>query len=269
MSRPPGRASSAEAVDVVFLRPVEHRVDEVFPGHGPLAGKLVAAAAAVGEAAVRVLPEEIVGHGAVQRVFVAVHMVIHHIHDDADARRVEGGDHLLALPHPHFALGGVSGVAALGDVVVGGVIAPVVLPGEGAALVHAAEVENGHQLDIAHPQPFEVVEAGGEGARRREGRALLGKGHELAPPSGPHAGGRVLGEVADTDLPHGPAGGRDGRAVVVAPVGRVDAGGVEDHAAQTVDARRPGVGVARLVLRALHLHGKGIVAPVLVAGQVD
>ena len=41
------------------------------------------------------------------------------------------------------------------------------------------------------------------------------------------------------------------------------------HAAQTIDARRPGVGVARLVLRALHLHGKGIVAPVLVAGQVD
>ena len=216
----------AEAVDVIFLRPVEHRVDEVFPGHGPLTGKLVAAAAAVGEAAVRVLPEEIIRHRAVQRVLAAVHMIVHHVHDDADARRVEGGYHLLALPHPDFAFRGVGGVAALGDVVVGGVVAPVVLPGERAALVHTAEVEDGHQLHIAHSQPLEVVEAGGEGAGGRKGGPLLGKGHEFAPPCIPNAAGRVLREVTDADLPHCPAGGWDDDPVVVAPVGRVDAGGV-------------------------------------------
>ena len=54
-----------EAVDVVLLRPVEDGVDEVPPRHGALAGKLVAAAAAVGKAAVRVLPEKVVGHGIV------------------------------------------------------------------------------------------------------------------------------------------------------------------------------------------------------------
>ena len=216
----------AEAVDVIFLRPVEHRVDEVFPGHGPLTGKLVAAAAAVGEAAVRVLPEEIIRHRAVQRVLAAVHMIVHHVHDDADARRVEGGYHLLALPHPDFAFRGVGGVAALGDVVVGGVVAPVVLPGEGAALVHTAEVEDGHQLHIAHFQPLEIVEAGGEGAGGRKGGSLLGKGHEFAPPCIPNAAGRVLREVTDADLPHRPARGRDDDPVVVAPVGRVDAGRV-------------------------------------------
>ena len=153
-------------------------------------------------------------------------MIVHHVHDDADARRVEGGYHLLALPHPDFAFRGVGGVAALGDVVVGGVVAPVVLPGERAALVHTAEVEDGHQLHIAHSQPLEVVEAGGEGAGGRKGGSLLGKGHEFAPPCIPNAAGRVLREVTDADLPHRPAGGRDDDPVVVVPVGRIDAGRV-------------------------------------------
>ena len=138
-----------ETVDVVLLRPVEQRVDHIFAGHGALAGKLVAAAAAVGQAAVLILAEKVVRYGVVQHVFVAVHVVIHHIHDHADACRVQGGDHLFALPHPHFAPGGVGGVAALREIVVGGVVAPVVLPQQRLCLVHAAKVENGHQLHIA------------------------------------------------------------------------------------------------------------------------
>ena len=50
---------------MVLLRPVEDGVDEIPPRHGALAGKLVAAAAAVGKAAVRVLPEKVIGHGIV------------------------------------------------------------------------------------------------------------------------------------------------------------------------------------------------------------
>ena len=258
-----------EAVDVVFLRPVEHRVDHIPPGHGPLAGELVAAAAAVGKAAVLVLAEIIERHHPVQHIVGAVHVVIDHIHHHADARRVEGLDHLLALPHPDFAAGGVGGVAALRHIEVGGVVAPVVLPGQRAALVHAAEVKDGHELDIAHPQPLEIVQAGGVDAVAVQGRSLLGKGQKFAPPCVAHTAGRVLRKVPDVDLPDAPLRRRDGRSAVVLPAGRVGTGGVEDHAPLPVHPRRAGVGVGGGAAAPLGRHREIIVASVLVAGQID
>ena len=129
-------------------------------------------------------------------------MVVHHIHHHTDARRMEGLDHLLALPHPDFAAGGVGGVAALREIVVGGVVAPVVLPQQRLCLVHAAKVEDGHQLHIAHAQPLEVVQAGGVDAVAVQGGAGLGKGQKFAPPGRAHAAGRILRKVAHAHLPH-------------------------------------------------------------------
>ena len=254
---------------MVLLRPVEDGVDHIAPGHHPLAGKLVAAAAAVGKTAVLVLAEEIAGHGVVQRVFVAVHMVIHHIHHHADARRVQSGDHLLAFPDAHLAPGGVGGVAALRDVVVGGVVAPVVLAHQGLCLVHSAEIEDGHQLDILHPQPLEVVQAGGVDAVAVQGGVLLGKGHELAAPRRAHAAGGVLRKVPHAHLPYSPLAGRDHRAHIPLPAGRVGAAEVHDHAALPVDSRRPGVRVDGLAAHAVRCDRIGIVPAVLVAGQPD
>ena len=179
-----------EAVDVVLPGPVEDRVDEIPPGHGALAGKLVAAAAAVGKAAVRVLPEKVIGHGIVQGILGAVGVVVHHVHHHPDARCMEGGDHLPALPDAHLAPGGVGGVAALRHIEVGGVVAPVILPQQRLCLVHAAKVKNGHQLDVFYPQPLEVVQAGGVDAVAVQGGALLGKGHIFAPPRRAHPGWR-------------------------------------------------------------------------------
>ena len=182
----------AEAVDVVFLRPVQHRFDEIPPGHGPLGGKLVVAAASVGKAAVRVLPEIVVGRGPVQHIVAAVHVVVHHVHHHADARCVEGCDHLLALPDAHLAPGGVGGVAALGQIEVGRVVAPVVLPRQGAALVHTAKIKDGHELDIGDAETLEIVQTGGVDAVAVQRRALLRKGEELPPPGRADAAGRVL-----------------------------------------------------------------------------
>ena len=258
-----------EAVYVVLLRPVKHRVDEVPPCHEPLAGKLVAAAAAVGKAAIRVLTEKVIGHRVVQYVFGAVHVVIHHVHYHPDACGVEGGDHGFALPDAHLAPVGVGGVAALRDVVVGGVVAPVILPQQGAALVHAAKVEDRHQLHIAHPQIFQVVQTGGVDALPPEGGALLGKGKELAPPRRAHPAGGVLRKVPDADLPHRAAAGGDHRAGVPLPAGRGGAGQVHDHAAGAVDTGGAGVGVAGLPGDPVHGDVKGVVASVLVAGEPD
>ena len=258
-----------EAVDVVLLRPVEHRIQKVFPGHGPLTGKLVAAAAAVGKAAILVLAEIIEGDRPVQHVVGAVHVVVHHIHHHTDARRMEGLDHLLALPHPDFAAGGVGGVAALRDVVVGGVVAPVVLPGQRAALVHAAKIKDGHELDIAHPQPLEVVQAGGVDTVAVQGRALLGKGQKFAPPRIAHPAGRVLREIPDADLPDAPLRRRDDRPFVLFPARRVGAGQIHDHAPRPVHARRAGIGVSGGHAAPLGGHVEMIILPVLVAGQVN
>ena len=258
-----------EAVDVVFLRPVEDGIDHIPPGHGPLAGKFVAAAAAVGKAAVLVLAEKVAGHGVVQRVLIAVHVVIHHIHHHTDARRVQGCDHFPALPDAHLAAGGVGGIAALGHIVVGGVIAPVVLPQQRLCLVYAAKVENRHQLHILHAQTPEVVQAGGVDAVPVQGGALLGKGHELAPPCRAHAAGSILREVAHAHLPHCALLRWDDRTHIPLPPGGGGAGKVHDHAAGAVHACRTGIGVAGLARNAIHCDRIGIVSSVLVAGQID
>ena len=255
-----------EAVDVVLPGPVEDRVDEIPPGHGTLAGKLVAAAAAIGKAAVLVLAEIIIGHGPVQDVIVAIHVVVHHVHNDANARRVEGGDHLLALPDAHLAPGGVGGVAALRDVEVGGVVAPVVLPGQRTALVHAAKIKDGHELDVRDAQPLEIIQAGGVDAVGVQGGALLGKGQIFAPPGRADAAGRVLGEIPDVDLPHRAVGDGDLRAVVMQPARWVNSGKIGDHAPLAVHARRSGVGVGGLPAGVPGVEGIGVVVAVLVAG---
>ena len=254
---------------MVFSGPVEHRVDEVPPRHGPLAGKLVAAAAAVGEGTVVVLPEKVIGHGLVEGIFVPVGVVVDHIHHHADSRGMERGDHLPALPQPDFAPGGVGGIAALGHVVVCGVVAPVVLPGQGLGLVHAAEIEDRHQLDVAYAQPPQIAQAGGVDAIVVQSRALLGEGKVFAPPRRMHAAGRILREIPHRDLPHRPAGRRDAGADVLRPALRRDPGGIHDHAAGAVHTGSGGVGVAGLAHRSVGVDRKGIIMSVLVAGQVD
>ena len=258
-----------EAVDVIFPCPVEHRINEIAPGHGPLGGKLVAAAAAVGKAAVRVLPEKVVRHGIVQGVLGAVGVVIHHVHHHPDARCMEGGDHLPALPDAHLAPGGVGGVAALRHVEVGGVVAPVILPQQGFCLVHAAKIKNGHQLDVFYPQPLEVVQAGGVDAVAVQGGALLGKGQKFAPPGRVHTAGRVLREIPDADLPNAAAGRWDHWPHIPLPALRVYPGRVKDHAAHPVHPCRAGVGVRCIAGAKRGGKGEIVVFSVLVAGQID
>ena len=259
----------AETVQVVFLRPVEDRVDEIPPGHGALAGKLVAAAAAVRIAAVLVFPEKVSRHDVVQNVLVAVGVVVDHIHDDADAGLVQGLDHGAALPDADFAVVGVGGIAALRDVEVDGVIAPVVLFRQRFCFVHTAEIVHRHDLDIAHTQLLQVVQAGGVGAVPAQGGAGLGEGQKLPAPVRADTAGGILREIADAHLPDHPFLGRDVRPPVVLPPGGRGGIQVQDHAAQAVHTRCHGIGVAGLLRFAVDLHRVGVVAAVLVAGQGD
>ena len=254
---------------MVFFGPVEDGVDHIAAAHRALAAELAPAAAAVGQGAVRVLAEEIVGHGVVQDVFLAVHMVVDHVHHHPDARLVQGGHHLLELADPHLAVVGVGRIAALGDVVVGGIVAPVVLQPEGPALVHAAKVKDRHQLDMADAEAAQVVQAGGTDGVPRQRGALLGEGEVFATPRAGKAAVGVPGKIPDAGLPDHPPGGRDDRPPVELPARGVGPAQVDDHAADAVHPRRAGVGVAGLPHLTVHPHRKGVVQPVLVPGQID
>lgn len=102
-----------------------------------------------------------------------------------------------------------------------------------------------------------------------QGGALLGKGHELAPPCRAHAAGSVLREVAHAYLPHCALLRWDDRTHIPLPPGGGGAGKVHDHAAGAVHTGSAGVRVAGLARNAIHCDRIGIVSSVLVAGQID
>ena len=102
-----------------------------------------------------------------------------------------------------------------------------------------------------------------------QGGALLGKGHELAPPCRAHAAGSVLREVAHAHLPHCALLRRDDRTHIPLPPGGGGAGKIYDHAAGAVHTGSAGVRVAGLAAHAVHRHRKGVITAVLVAGQID
>ena len=220
-----------EAVDVVFLRPVGDGIDHVFAEHQVLGCGVVAAARAVGKAAVVVHAVVVIRYRILEPRIGRIGVVVDNVHDDADARVVKRLDHLLAFLDAHIAVVGIGGIGALGAVVVDGIIAPIVLLHDVLALVDGAEIIHGHDLDVLHAQLFEVVHAGRRAAADTvDGRAVFGEGEEFAPVRLHHAAGFRGREVRDGDLPY-----RSVRLVrhtdvtVILPVVGIGLGEVDDH----------------------------------------
>src|SRR5699024_8096805 len=235
-----GHQVEAEAVHVVFPGPVQHRLEDIPGAHAPLRGQVVAAARAVGGAAVGVLAVEVPGLGPPQPGVQLVGVVVHHVHDDPEAVLVQGLDGLLQLPDAHRAVVGIGGIAALGDVVVDRVVPPV--EGVRAVLGDRAVVEHRHQLDVVDPQPLEVVDAGGMHPVPVQGGAGQGQGLVLAPQRFGHTAVDVVGEILDVDLPDNVLGA-PGRGRVAGPALGIGAAQVDHHAAGPVPAAGPGPGV--------------------------
>ena len=150
-----------EAVDVVFLCPVVYGIDDVFAHHAPLGGGVVAAAGAVGEAAVSIHAAEITGNDLVEaEIHGLVHVVVDHVHNNAYAIVMEGFHHLLHFLDTDCAVIGVCGIGALRHVIVHRVVAPVEL-GTAAAFIGEAEIVNRQQVQMGDAQCFHVVKAGG------------------------------------------------------------------------------------------------------------
>ncbi len=148
----------AEAVDMIFVNPVFHRLYHEAAHHGLFGGRLVAAAGAVGVSPVGILAVIIVGIGLLEiGVIDVVGMVIHHVENHADACLVEGLHHLLELADAAERIVGVGAVAALGHVIVHGIVAPVVLVVLEPRLVDRTIVVAGQDMNGIHAQFFQVA----------------------------------------------------------------------------------------------------------------
>ena len=248
----------AEAVDLVFLRPVADRIDHVLAEHRALRGRLVAAAAAVRGAAVVCEAVVIIGDDAVEIGIETEGVVVHHVHHHADPGLVQALHHLLELVHAHRAVIGIGGVAAFGDVVVLRIVAPVELRLVGA-LVHGGVVVDRLEMDVRDSEILQIIHADRDA--RAVGQPGLGEGEILARIL---RGGDRVGEVAHVHLPdHGVAvGAQRVDKAAVAEALRVGGGEVDDHASIAVHARRAGVGIHGLLRAESGRDGVGVIGPV-------
>ena len=79
-------------------------------------------------------------------------MVINHIHDDADAFLVKRFDHFLEFPDPDFTVIGIRGIGTLGNIIVDGIVAPVVF--NAGFFIDRTKVKHGVELDVCNAQFF-------------------------------------------------------------------------------------------------------------------
>ena len=240
----------AEAVHVVFVRPVADGIHDVLAYHAPLGSGVVAAEGAVGVFAVTADTAEIAGDDLVdaERPCV-IHVVVYYVHDHTQAVVVERLDHLLHLRHTDGAVKRVGGVRPFGDVVIQRVVAPVVL-GMAAAFVGKAEVIHRQEVDMGDAQRLDVVKTGGVAAPGL--CAGFGQPQKFALVRNMGAGGR--GQVADVQLVnYGVGDGLTGVGVCIGvPLRGIDGSQVQNHPPAAVDAGGSCIGVADFPGLAVH-----------------
>ena len=239
----------AEAVQMELLHPVGGGLHHELAEHIPLGGRIVAAAAGGGVGAGGGISVIIVGNDLIEGGIAVIGVVIDHVHDHADAGLMEGRHHLLILVDPDLTMVGVRGIAALGHIVVLGIVAPVE-GGIGIGFVHGGIVIDRQQMHMGDAQALQIVDAYAlavfvHQARFREGQVLAGIFGALD----------GIGEVTDMDLPD------DGFVIMVdgvfqrigVPAFGIRQAQVHHHASVAVDAGGSGIGVHRL----LGAHGGG------------
>ena len=156
-----GHQVEAEAVHMVFLRPIPGGVDDEVAHLLQIRCGLVAASGGVGVSAVIPVAVVIAGSGQFEvGAVVLCRVVVDHIHHHADSRVVESLDHLFHFTHARGRIGWIGGVTAFGRIVVLRVISPVVLVLMQVCLVHRVVVVRRKDMDVCHSQFLEVVDAG-------------------------------------------------------------------------------------------------------------
>ena len=75
----------AEAVNMVFLHPIQAGIENVLTHHAALGSHIIAAAGSIGQAAVGFLAIIVTGHGPLQPGVIHIGMVVYHFHDHPEA----------------------------------------------------------------------------------------------------------------------------------------------------------------------------------------
>src|SRR5699024_3361889 len=84
-----------ESVDMVFLRPVEHRLQNKLRTHLPLACHIIPAGGAVGYSSVVEHAVKIPGRSPLKPGVKRICMIVYNVHDHTESLSMERLDHLL------------------------------------------------------------------------------------------------------------------------------------------------------------------------------
>ena len=87
-------------------------------------------------------------------------VIVHHVHNDAYAVGVERLYHLLHLAYARCRVVRIGGIAAFGNIVILGIVAPIVEVGVEFRLVDGGVIVRRQNLYMRDAQFFQMVEAG-------------------------------------------------------------------------------------------------------------
>jgi len=96
-------------------------------------------------------------------------VVVHDVHNHADAGVVERVDHLLEFVDPRVRIVRIAGKPAFRNIVLVGIVSPVV-QFVGRVFVNAGKIINWHDLYVRHAQLFQIIDARGISALRLQAR---------------------------------------------------------------------------------------------------
>ena len=188
-----------EPIDMVFLRPVEHGLQDKLCAHLPLACHIISAGRTIGDPSVIKHTVEIPGRGPLEPGIQRICMIVYNIHDHAEPLRMKRLDHLFHLTDANLPVSRIRGVGAFRDVVIHRVVSPVELRIL-SRLVDRTVIVGRHDLNMGHSKVFQVRDPRRMDAviverSIRTGKRLVFSPVFLREPAGP-----VPGKLLDMEL---------------------------------------------------------------------
>ena len=150
-----------EAVNVIFINPVQYRLNHVFTHHRTVAGSFIATSRTVCIRAIRPLTIKVSWNCTFEIAVRCIEsMVIHHIQNNTDTSFVQSLHHLLEFADTNIRLIRVSGIRAVRYIVVLRIISPIILVLVQLCLINGGIVIRRKEMYMCHSQFFQMVNAG-------------------------------------------------------------------------------------------------------------
>ena len=228
---------------MVFPRPVQHRIQDIFPAHGPFAGNVVSAVGTIAPGPVLLCPVIVARHRPFQPGILPVSVIVNHIHNHTKSVPVQILYHFLAFPDTHFPVIRVRGIKPFRNPVIHRIISPVELFLR-SGLIHRPEIIDGHQLNMRHPKLLQIPHAGRMNPIAVQRRVLHAKRPVGSPNLFRKSAGRIPGILPDIQFVNHILRSLFRRPVFL-PAFRVRQLRAQNHTARPIGAAGPGIGIRR------------------------